>query len=175
MIATAELMAYTRAASVDEDLVRSLERAAVATVEEESGLYLRKEGEITENRIWRGWPLELATTPAGTVVIERQTGSGWETVDAGSYQVDGPMVWGVGTAGETWGTSTRIRATYTGGYAEDAVDEDAWDAPEMAKQAVRSLTEHWYSNRGAVGRDSEVQEIPLGVRALIRALRRTTV
>lgn len=175
MIATADLMLYCRAASVDETLVRTLERAAVAAVEEQAGKYFGVSLEIVDVRSWRSWPVELSAEPEASpaLVLEHWTGSAWEVVSADHYRIDGALIYGVGTWTPTWPTPHRLRATYTGGYTVDPQDPLVWDAPEDVKQAVRMLTEHWYSNRGAVVVGSINTELRMAVDWLLGAQKRT--
>lgn len=175
MISDDELLSWTKAEEEDTTLLRSLERAAVATVENRTGRHFGVEGEITETRFWRGGPIELRAEPVdGEVAVEQWDGSAWTAASASTFYVSGRFLRFAGYPTLTWTTVRELRLTYTGGYTADAQDPNVWAAPEDIKDAVRLLVAHRYLNREAVVVGTGAAEVPLGVDALIRDHKRMT-
>jgi hypothetical protein len=165
MIDVARLLDWLKAEPEDTELIRSLERAAVAYLSEPGGMYWGPRATISEPFVWRGGPIRLANQPHGPVEIERWSGDAWEPTDAVSL-VTGRMVYVQGVR-VNFGP-VHLRATYEAGGEPDDYDPDVWDAPEDIQQAVRMLVAHWYLNREAVVVGTISQDIRLGVEAILR-------
>lgn len=166
MIADEDLVEWVKADESETLLLRSLERAAVATVEHRTGRYWGPVTDISEVRVWRGW-LELSTEPIDEVLtLEGRDNGAWSTLSSGDYYLSGRFVRPIGRWSPGW--DAPIRATYSGGYPLIAGNPDEWDAPEDIKDAVRLLVAHRYLNREAVVVGAGAAEIPQGVEALIR-------
>lgn len=148
MISTAELLSWTKAEAVDTDLLRSLERAAIATVENRTGRYFGVTAAQVEYRRWRGATLELRATPAGAVTIEYRDGSAWAEADTSTFYAVGRFIRAAGTV--AWTTGTDLKISYTGGYTVDGVDANVWAAPEEIKDLVRTIVALRYLYREGV-------------------------
>lgn len=179
MISTAELTAWLRAIpTVEDDLIRSLERAAVAYINEPGGAYFGARTTITEEFKWRGGTQlignEVTLGDGEEFTLEEWDGTAWGAVDASRYLLSGRLLYISGS----WPTGgSHFRVSYPAGYtagdpqADPAGDPDVWDAPEDIKQVVRMLTAHWYTNREAAVVGVTSDEVALGVRMILAKYR----
>ena len=171
LVTVQEMIDWLRAEPEDCYLIESLIEAAVTHVENETGMTLGTVGEVTQT-IGGAWPLSLRGTPAEgeDFLLERWTGSAWETVDASAYYLDGAFVRLAGSSPD-FGTSPRFRATYTTGYPDG-------QQPAPVQLAVKMLVGHWYENREAVviaGVGATPHEVPMAVDRLLAPYRRVVV
>ena len=169
MITTEELIDWLRAEAEDAELIEDLRAAAIAHVENETGMHFSVTGEVTHSISWNGWPMALKGEPVegADFTLEQWSGSAWETVDAGNYYVDGAFIRPAGD----WKFDTpwpRFRVTYTTGYVEGL-------QPAPVQMAVRLLVAHWFENREAVNIGNITSEIEMGVRMLLAPYRRVVV
>lgn len=169
MISDTELLAYIRPASVEDiDVLRRLEKAAVAMIQKRTGRFFGVSGVVTEELQWRGWPMALSASPTALTTFQSWDGSAWAAVDASTYYLSGSFIY-LQAGNSSWtplSMPTRYKVTYTGGYTDLGGEE--WEAPEDIKQAVIMLVGHWFENREAVvvGASSS-GELPMAVSALI--------
>lgn len=139
MLIVSELLDWLKADEADYETVESLLAAAVAHVENETGMTFQTTAEVVQSVLSYGGPVALQGTPADgeDFTLERWTGSAWETVDSTSYYVDGAFVrpatsWAFGSS-----LPIRFRATYTTGYTDG-------QQPEPIKLAVKLLVQMWF-------------------------------
>ena len=91
-----------------------------------------------------------------------------QTLDSSLYEVDTYSVPGrVRPAdGETWPVVddryNAITVTFVAGYGTSGSD-----VPEPTRHAIRLLAAHWFENREATTVNARIDEIPIGVRALM--------
>lgn len=171
MITLEELIDWLKAEEEDSDLIEDLLEAAVAHVENETGMRFGTSGEVTETITWGGWPLALRGTvdTEADFTLERWTGETWETLEASAYYVDGAFVRPTGTFSPLLTQHPiRYRATYTTGYVEGL-------QPAPVRLAVRMLVAHWYENRGFVLVGTIGPELKMGVDRLLAPYRRVSV
>lgn len=168
MITTSELIDWLRAEDEDADLIEDLRAAAIAHVENETGMAFSASGTITQSITWNGWPMALLGEPSGAVTLEQWDGSAWEAVAADRFYADGAFLRPAGS----WTFDTpwpRFRATYTAGYVEGL-------QPAPIQLAVRMLVSHWYENReSVVVGEGAANEVPMTVRALIAPYKRVAI
>jgi len=153
----------------DEELevLRRLEKAAVAACQKITGRYLGAVATVTETITWRGWPLSLANEPLGGVVtsVEEWSSGAWFVVASTGYSVHGPFIYNQSSATSA-ARPGRYRVTYQAGYTQ-LDDPNAWAAPDDIQQAVLFLVGHWYENREAVTVGPSGNEVPLTAHALL--------
>jgi hypothetical protein len=175
MISTADLQDWMKADDADAPVLRQLEEAAVAAIQELTGRYYGVTSAITEVIRFRGFPLSLANDPIGGVIttLEQWDGSAWSTVDAASYSVWGSFIFAEGN----WNplSLTRFRATYQAGYTVNPLDADVWPAPADIQQAVKLLVGHWFENRESVVVGTSGFEVPQSVQMLVSSHTRVAV
>ncbi len=154
----------------DEELevLRRLEKAAVAACQKITGRYLGPLATVVEIITWRGWPLSLGNEPVGGVVtsVEEWSNGAWSVASASGYSLHGSFVHSESTAYTSATNPVRYRVTYQAGYTQ-LDDPNAWAAPDDIQQAVLFLVGHWYENREAVIVGPSASEVPLTAHALL--------
>ncbi len=169
MISDDDLKLWIKPVEDEElEILRRLERAAVATCQKITGRYLGPVATIIETVTWRGWPLSLGSEPVGGVVtsVEEWSSGAWSVASASGYSVHGSFVHSESTAYTAATNPVRYRVTYQAGYAQ-LDDPNAWSAPEDIQQAVLLLVGHWYENRETVNVGNITSELPLTTHALL--------
>ena len=165
MITLEELLDWTKAETEDSDLLEDLLEAAIAHVENATGMRWSTSGEVVQSMTYGGWPLALRGTPTTgeDFTLERWNGSEWEVVDSGNYFVEGAFVRPAGL----WTTTDvppRFRATYTTGYTEGL-------QPAPVRLAVKLLVQAWYDGAEGEALDAVTRTVDL----ILAPYRRVTV
>lgn len=161
MLIVDEVLDWLKADDADCEQIEALLAAAIEHVENETGMAFGTVGEVTQT-IGGAWPLSLRGVPkeGEDFLLERWTGTAWETVDASAYYLDGAFVRLAGSAPD-FGTSPRFRATYTTGYPDG-------QQPAPVQLAVKMLVQMWYD-----GMDDE--DARKAVRNLLAPYKRVVV
>lgn len=160
MLEVSELLDWLKADEADYDTVDSLRAAAITHVENETGMAFGTAGEVVQG-LGTTWPMALrgVPDPEEDFLLERWSGTAWETVDATTYYLDGAFV---RLAGTTYPLEAyRYRATYTTGYLDG-------EQPEPIKLAVRVLVQMWFDG-------NESDDTWRAVRNLLAPYRRAVV
>lgn len=172
LIALPEAKAWLRVDGPEEDgLIAGLTAAAVAHLDGWHGVLGRALGPQVWEMALDEFPEAEIPLPLGPVVRVERIGyidplGALQIVPPASYDVDAQGVegWAVPVAGYSWPetmeTINAVRLRWTCGGS----------CPEPVRIAIKMLIAHWYANREAVG--GSVQELPLGVSALIAPFRR---
>lgn len=155
MLTVAELIQWLRAEDEDAEQIEDLLEAAIAHVENETGMRFSTSGEVTETITWGGWPLALRGTvdTEADFTLEQWAGTDWEAVDASAYYVDGSFVRPAGTSYSFGaGPNRRFRVTYTTGYVEGL-------QPAPVRLAVRMLVQLWFDGAEGEARESGMKAV----------------
>ncbi len=178
-ISLAEAKANMRVDGTDEDaLITSLIGAAVDLIDGWSGIL----GRCVFTQTWRqdfqdfpsGRMIRLPLDPVQSVtVVYSDTANVEQTLSGTFYSLHtddvGPFLWLLD--GQNWPSVNdrldAVRIEMVVGYGA------ASDVPNSIKQALFLMVGHWYENREASGRS--MQEIPLGVYALLAPYRRISI
>lgn len=166
MISDAQLLAHTRAESTETAYLRTLEKAAIAAVQQRTGRYYGAVAAITEYVEWKGGPIQLANVPLSLTTFKSWDGSAFSTVDASTYNRQGAFIyWNSSPVYSLLTMPRRYEAVYQAGYTATG---DVWAAPEDIQQAVLLCVGNWFENREAVVvGDSATPELPLAVTWLL--------
>jgi len=178
-ISLAEAKANMRVDGTDEDaLITSLIGAAVDLIDGWSGIL----GRCVFTQTWRqdfqdfpsGRMIRLPLDPVQSVtVVYSDTANVEQTLSGTFYSLHtddvGPFLWLLD--GQNWPSVNdrldAVRIEMVVGYGA------ASDVPNSIKQALFLMVGHWYENREASGKS--MQEIPLGVYALLAPYRRISI
>jgi len=178
-ISLAEAKANMRVDGTDEDaLITSLIGAAVDLIDGWSGILGRCVFTQTWRQDFQDFPsgrmirLPLDPVQSGTVGYS-DTANVEQTLSGTFYSLHtddvGPFLWLLD--GQNWPSVNdrldAVRIEMVVGYGA------ASDVPNSIKQALFLMVGHWYENREASGRS--MQEIPLGVYALLAPYRRISI
>lgn len=181
-ISVADAVEHCRAPTVHEDQVESYLRAALAFVEDHTGLVLVRQDFILERDGWWG-TLRIPVYPVRDITsVKYWDENGVEqTVSASYYRwlrtENGAELRMLSTFTEPTLQDERtdvarvfIEAGYDIEGATGSGDEADLVFPHNARQCVLLLTEHWYENRSAAD-NVEVLSLPFAVQALLAQLR----
>lgn len=178
-----ELKAHLRVTeTAEETLITEMGKAARRRLEQETGLAL-----VSTVFDWTvdGWPelgpLYVPVGPLTAVASVKyyDTSNVLQTWASANYEADLPgretLRYGriAPVEGVTWPSfKQRLNAVVvrlTAGYPDDGGSPADYGAnvPETLKVALKMMVEHWYDHRGEVAHAQTMQEVPLGVRALI--------
>ena len=154
MVTLEELLEWLRAPATDAEQIEDLLEAAVAHVENETGMRWGTAGEITETVTWQGWPLALRgdVDTEADLTLERWTGEAWEAMDASSFYADGAFLRPATTWEFTGSAPHRYRVTYTTGYT-------AGLQPAPVRLAVKKLVQMWYDGAEGETLDAETKAV----------------
>ncbi len=155
MISDNDLLTYTRAHEDDLPTLRNLERAAIATIQKQTGRYFGPEAEIVESVRWRGNVLPLSNEPIDGVItsIESWDGSAFNVESSLSYFVHGSSIIVSPNPYTLFTAPAQFRVTYQAGYPQ-LDDPDAWEAPENIRQAVLLYVTYYYDKRDGEDHDA---------------------
>lgn len=178
-VTLAEAKAWLAVAhTADDELIRSLVKAASDAIEAETGLSLRDRPFVFR---YQGFPkgaepLQLWRRPVTLVgsVDFVAAGDGAElAVDGSAFRPreQDNRAWLYPPRGEGWPSAERSKGSVTVNFNAGFADNAA--VPEAVRSAVLRLVAHWYGNREevAVGFSTTPAEIPLGIRLLLAPFR----
>jgi uncharacterized phiE125 gp8 family phage protein len=172
------LLSYLVAHDDDIETLRRLEKAAIGHIQNKTGEYHGVIAAQTDELLWRGWPMQLKSTPVGALTsFKSWDGSAFTAVDATSYYLSGRFIYWNTRMAPRWSPLTmpyRYQAVYNAGYTQ-LEDPNDTDAPEEVKQAVLLLVGHWYENREAAVAGVTTEAIEMGVDALLSGHTRQVV
>lgn len=166
--------------SSHDTLITSMLAGAVAHLDGYTGIL----GRCIINQTWRvdlpDWPadgdIRLPFPDVSSVMVKySDTNDAEQTVSAALYETmqdhRGSFVRfkeGFTSPGVYDDRTDAVRVTLVAGFGAAAAN-----VPEAVKTAIKMLAAHWYANREAVG--VAMQEVPLGVTALLAPYRRIGV
>lgn len=168
MLTVEELIDWLRADPADAETIEDLRAAAIAHVQNETGMKFGTAGEVVETHAYTGGAIALSGVPDpdASFSVEKWTGSAWEVVDEGSWYLDGAFVRPAQSSWVDFRTETpRFRVTYTTGFVEGL-------QPEPVKQAVRILVAHWFEHREAIITGTIATVVKLSVDRLLAPYRK---